>query len=79
MLNSSKILFVKSFDLLDQDNVDLLLETNEGLKVDWAMVKGVCGWIDKHRDWKEKGSSMVRPTPEMRAEPVPTRTEETRR
>ena len=34
VLDMSKVfLFVKSFDLLDHDNVGLLLETNEGLMV----------------------------------------------
>ena len=51
MLDTSKVLlFVKSFDLLDRDNVGLLLGTNDGLTVDWAMVKGVCLRIDKRKD-----------------------------
>ena len=51
MLDMSKVLlFVKSFDLLNRDNVDHLLQTNDELMVDWAVVKGVCGWIVKHRD-----------------------------
>ena len=51
MLDTSKVLlFVKSFDLLDRDNVDLLLETNDDLTVDWAVVKGVCGRINKCKD-----------------------------
>ena len=44
------MLFVKLFDLLDVNNVDLILETNEVLTVDSAVVKGVCGRIDKRRD-----------------------------
>ena len=80
VLDTSKVLlFVKSFDLLDRDNVGLLLETNDGLTVDRAVVKGVCGRIDKRRDWKEKGSSIVGPTLKTRADPTPTRTKETRR
>ena len=67
------------FDFLDRESVGLLLETNDGLIINWAKIKGVCGWIDKRRDWKEKGSSIVEPTVETRAEPAPTRTEETRR
>ena len=68
MLDTSKVLlFVKSFDLLDRDNVDLLLETNDDLTVDWAVVKGVCGRINKHKDWKEKGSSPIGPTVETRS------------
>ena len=80
MLDTSKVLlFVQSFDLLDRDNVGLLLETNDGLTVNRAVVKGVCGRIDKRRDWKEKGSSTIGSIVETRAEPAPTRTEETRR
>ena len=44
MLDTSKVM------LLDRDNVALLLEKNDGLTVDWAVVKGVCGRMDKHRD-----------------------------
>ena len=72
-------MFVKSFDLLDRDNVGLLLETNDGLTVDWVVVKRVCGRIDKRRDWKEKGSLPAGPTVETRAELSPTRVKEMRR
>ena len=35
VLDTSKVLlFVRSFDLLDRDNVGLLLEKNDGLTVD---------------------------------------------
>ena len=57
----------------------LLLETNRGLTTDRATVKEVCSRIDKHRDWKEKGSSSVGPTVEIRAEPTPIRAEVSRR
>ena len=75
VLDTSKVLlFVKSFDFLIRDNVGLLLETNEGLTVDLAMVKEVCGLIDKWRNWTYKGSSVVGPTAETRAELAPTQT-----
>ena len=35
----------------------LLLETDDGLTTDWAVVKRVCGRSDKQRDWVEKDSS----------------------
>ena len=57
----------------------LLLETNDGLIINWAKIKGVCGWIDKRRDWKEKGSLPAGPTVETRAELSPTRVKEMRR
>ena len=80
VLDTSKVLlFAKSFDLLDHDNVGLLLETNEGLIVDWVAIKGVCSRIDKRRDWKGAGSSTIGSTAETRAELAPTRIEETRR
>ena len=80
MLDTSKVLlFVRSFDLLNRGNVGLPLETNDGLTVDWAVVKGVCGRIDKRRDWKEKASSPARLAVKTRAKPTPTRVEETRR
>ena len=72
-------MFVKSFDLLDHNNVGLLLETNEGLMVDWVVVKGVCSRIDKRRDWRGEGSLEVGPTAETRGELVLTSIEETRR
>mgnify|MGYP000453365174 FL=1 len=80
MLETSKVLFfVTSFDSRVRESVGLLLETNRGLTTDWATVKEVCSRIDKRRDWKEKGSSSVGPAVEIRAEPTPTRMEETRR
>ena len=68
------MLFVKLFDLLDRNNVDLILETNEALTVDSAVVKGVCGRIDKRRDWTGEGSSAFGPTAETRAELASTLT-----
>ena len=80
MLETSKLLFfVTSFDPRVRESVGLLLETNRGLTTDWATVKEVCARINKQRDWKEKGSSSVRPAVEIRAEPTPTRVEVARR
>ena len=80
MLETSKVLFfVTSFDSRVRESVGILLETNRGLTIEWATVKEVCSRIDKRRDWKEKGSSSVALTVEIRAEPTPTRVEETRR
>ena len=80
VLETSKVLlFVTSFDLSDCESVGLLLETNNGLTVDWAMVKGVRGRIDKHRYKKGRGSSPAGQAVETRAEPTPTQAEEKRR
>ena len=49
------ILFVKSVDERDQEQVGLLLETDDGLTADWAVVKRVCGRFDKRREWVDKG------------------------
>ena len=62
------MLFVKLFALLDRNNVDIVLETNEALTVDSAVVKGVCGRIDKRRDRTSEGSSALDPTAETRAQ-----------
>ena len=75
MLDTSKVmLFANLFDLLDGNNADLILETNEALTVDLAVVKGVCGRIDKRRDWTGEGSSALGPTAETRAELASTLT-----
>mgnify|MGYP000350157927 FL=1 len=36
-----------------------MLETEDGLMADWAVVKRVCGRFDKRREWGDKGSSGV--------------------
>ena len=41
------LLFVKSVDERDWDQVGSLLETEDGLTTDWAAVKRVCGRFDK--------------------------------
>ena len=44
-------------DVRDREQVGLLLETDDGLTADWALVKRVCGRFNKRREWVEKGSS----------------------
>jgi hypothetical protein len=56
-LDTSRVLlFVKSVDAKDQEKIGLLLETDDGLTADWAVVKRVYGWFDKRRDWAEADS-----------------------
>ena len=56
VLDRSKVLlFVKSFDLLDRNNIGLLLETNEGLTVDWAVIKGVAAGSTNVETRKRRG------------------------
>jgi hypothetical protein len=60
VLDTSRVLlFVKSVDVRDREKVGLLLETDEGLTANWAVVKRVCSCFDKRRDWVEKDSSGV--------------------
>ena len=48
ILDTSRVLlFVKSVDARDREQVGLLLETDDGLMTDWAVVKRVCGRFDK--------------------------------
>ena len=68
------MLFANLFDLLDGNNADLILETNEAVTVDLVVVKGLCGRIDKRRDWTCEGSSAVGPTPDTRTELASTLT-----
>ena len=80
MLDTSKVLlFMKTIDPLDQEKVGVLLETDEGLMADWAMVTGVVSRFDKPREWNDVGSSTADPIAEKRPEEIPTRSEETRR
>ena len=44
---SCVLLFVKLVDARDREQVGLLLETDDGLTADWAVVKRVCGRFDK--------------------------------
>ena len=56
VLDTSRVLlFVKAVDALDREKVGLLLETDEGLTTDWAVVKGVCSRFDKRREWSDEG------------------------
>ena len=80
MLDTSKVLlFIKTVNLLDWERVGLLLETDEGLTTDWAVVKGVCSRVDKRRDWNGIGSCATGRTKWKRPEENPTRSEDTRR
>ena len=50
VLDTSRVLlFVKSVDVRDQAQVGLLLETDDGLTADWAVVKRVCVCFIKRR------------------------------
>ena len=56
VLDTSRVLlFVKSVDVRDREQVGFLLETDDGLTTDWAVVKRVCGRFDKRREWVDKG------------------------
>ena len=58
VLNTSRVLlFIKSVDVLDREKVGLLLETDEGLTADWAVVKRVCGRFNKQHEWSDAGPS----------------------
>jgi hypothetical protein len=47
---SHVLLFVKSVDVRDRETIISLIETDDGLTADWAMVKRVSGRFDKRRD-----------------------------
>ena len=52
VLDTSRVLlFVKSVNALDRESVGPLLETDEGLTTDWAVVKGVCSRFNKRHEW----------------------------
>jgi hypothetical protein len=52
VLDTSRVLlFVKLVDARDREKIGLLLETDDGLTADWAVVKRVCARFDKRRDW----------------------------
>ena len=73
VLETSRVLlFVKSVDALDREKVGLLLETDEGLTADWAVVKRVCSRFDKRREWSDEGATASGPVPARKLEePVP--------
>ena len=77
VLDTSKVLlFIKSFDSQDREKVGLLLETDEELMTDWAVVSNVCSRFDKRRKWNNEGTSSARPTTTGE---VSARQDETRR
>ena len=80
MLDTSRVLlFVKAVDARDRGQVGLLLETDDRLTADWAVVKRVCNRFDKRCEWGDEGSSAARPIPARRFnEPSLARKEETR-
>jgi hypothetical protein len=48
VLDTSRVLlFVKSVDARDREKISLLLETDDGLTANWAVVKRVCSRFDK--------------------------------
>ena len=58
VLDTSKVLlFIKAVDSRDREKVGLLLETDDGLTTDWAMVKRVCSRFDKRREWNDGSPS----------------------
>ena len=80
ILDTSRVLlFVKVVDMRDQGQLGLLLETDDGLTADWAVVKRVCSHFDKRLEWGDEGSSAARPvTARKFDEPSPARKEQTR-
>jgi hypothetical protein len=77
---SRVLLFVKSVDAKDREKIVLLLETDNGLTADWAVVKRVCCRFDKRRDWTETKSVGADTASTKKAEAAPpTRREEARR
>jgi hypothetical protein len=81
VLDTSRVLlFVKSVDARNRQKIGLLLETDEELTADWAVVKRVCGRVDKRRDWAETDSVGAGAATTKRVEVAPpTRREEARR
>ena len=58
VLDTSRVLlFVKSVDIRDREQVGFLLEIDDGLTTNSAMVKRVCSRFDKQREWVDKGST----------------------
>ena len=49
------LLFIKAVDVRDRERVGLLLETDEGLTTDWAVVKRFCSRFDKQHEWGNEG------------------------
>ena len=80
ILDTSRVLlFVKLADVRDREQVGLLLETDDGLTTDWAVVKRVYGRFDQHHDWVDKDSSGAGTVAAWKLEGAPlVRREETR-
>ena len=80
ILDTSRVLlFVKSVDERDRDQVGSLLEFEDGLTADWAAVKRVCGRFDKRREWADNGATGSGSVAARKLEPAPqVRREETR-
>ena len=56
VLDTSKVLlFINSVDPLYREKVGLFLEIDDGLTIDWAVVKRVCSRFDKRREWNDAG------------------------
>ena len=54
---SQVLLFGKSVNERDREQVGLLLETEDGLTTNWAAVKRVCGRFHKRREWADNGAT----------------------
>ena len=80
VLDTSRVLlFVKSVDARDREQVGLLLETDDGLTADWAVLKRICDRFDKRREWVDKGSMGAGSVAARKLEvSSPARREETR-
>jgi hypothetical protein len=72
VLDTSRVLlFVKSVDARDREKIGLLLEIDDGLTADWAVVKRVYGRFDKRRDWAETESVVAGTATTRKAEAAP--------
>ena len=49
-------MFVRVRDLRDREQVGLLMEKDDGMMDDWAIVRRVCVRFNKWREWGDKGS-----------------------
>jgi hypothetical protein len=66
-------------DACDRERIGSLLETDDGLTADWAMVKRVCGRVDKRRDWADADSMGAGVSPAKKVEEnLPASREEAR-
>ena len=66
---SHALLFVKSVDVREWEQVGLLLETHDGLTTDWAVVKRLYNRFDKRCEWVDKGSTGSSRYPRRRKNP----------